>query len=198
MNATIALLLFGVAVIILTKLTVKASLAIIRKVFRLAEDDATKDTHEFEVSNNTVCSEDVTIPCYAPFEDTIFIWDNKGKINHSCYLHESIHSTQGVFIKLYAYLIPTSVVSGSAKLPWYSKVYQYFYNFFIGLFHNIYIFVVEFTTFLETRKKCVQIGIWSKEVKTFHELGLLSYVVNLVYSLILLGMTYSLVKFILF
>ena len=49
MNATIALLLFGVAVIILTKLTVKASLAIIRKVFRLAEDDATKDTHEFEV-----------------------------------------------------------------------------------------------------------------------------------------------------
>lgn len=198
MNTIISLLVFGLALIVLTKLTIAAVVKCFKKILEISESDETEETHEFEVTENTVCSSFVSIPCYSPENDTVYIWGKRGVINHSCYIHESTHSKQGIFIKLYSLLIPSTVVQGEGGLPLLKKIYAFIYTYTIGVFHSLYVFAVELATYLETRKKCMEIGIWSDKVNLFHSIGLLTYIINVLYSMLYLGLTltliYSLIK----
>lgn len=66
MNTIISVLVFGLALILLTKLTIAAVVKCFKKILEISESDETEETHEFEVTENTVCSAFVSIPCYSP------------------------------------------------------------------------------------------------------------------------------------
>jgi len=184
--------LFLVAGYLTLRMFVKLSVFLYKKFTKwVSEDDK---EYEFPITENTVIDEDLLSPCYAPKENIVYIWGNRGKLNHSLYIHECVHSTQGIYMKLYSALVPKVEIHGSGGLGSKDKAYAIFYLFFLSLFHLPYVFAVELATFLETRKKCVKIGIWDKKVKSVHLFALSTYFTQFLFVWVMAGLLFAYIK----
>lgn len=184
-------ILFLLAIYLVINVAVKSLLFFYRALVKEVENDDKE--YEFPITENTVIDEDIATPCYAPQVDKIFIWGNKGKVNHSLYIHESVHSTQGVFMKVYTLFIPSVELHGR-DLGWKYRLFSIFYTFFISPIHMPYIFAVELATFLETRKKCVELGIWNKNVHRANFSGLMTYLIQMILVWVVYGLVFAYIK----
>lgn len=184
-------ILFLLVIYLVVKVAVKLLMFFYRALVNEVENDDKE--YEFPITENTVIDEDISSPCYAPQVNKIFIWGNKGKVNHSLYIHESVHSTQGVFMKVYTLFIPSVEIHGR-DLGWKYKLFGILYIFLISLLHMPYVFAVELATFLETRKKCVELGIWNKNVHRANFSGLMTYLIQMILVWSIYGLVFAYIK----
>jgi hypothetical protein len=156
----------------------------------VSEDDK---EYEFPITEDTVIDEDIISPFYAPQQNKVFIWGNRGKLNHSLYIHECVHSTQGIFMKFYSALIPKIEVHGYG-VGLRERLYGIFYLVFLAGFHLPYVFAVELATFLETRRRCIKLGIWDNKMEAVHLCALSTYLIQTFFVWIMAGLVFAYIK----